>query len=231
MNLAAILALGFFLGMRHATDADHVLAVSAMISRERSIRAAAPIGALWGLGHTTTVFVVGTAVILFGVVIPPRVGLSLEMAVAVMLVVLGGTNLVRLVRQPGAELYPHVHPHAAAPFAAAPTARSLRPLFVGMVHGLAGSAAAAILVLGAVHDPLFGVLYLAVFGVGTVAGMLAITTALALSLAAAGLRFARFRRLLDGLTGMGSVAFGASLAYDVAVVQGLFTGHVRWVPH
>ena len=226
MNLAAILALGFFLGIRHATDADHVLAVSAMVSRERNIRAAAPIGALWGLGHTTTVFVVGTAVILFGVIIPPRVGLSLEMAVAVMLVVLGGTNLVRLARQPGAELYPHVHPHAAAP----PT-RSLRPLFVGMVHGLAGSAAAAILVLGAVRDPLFGVLYLAVFGVGTVAGMLAITTALAVSLAAAGLRFARFRRLLDGLTGMGSVAFGASLAYDVGVLQGLFTGHVRWVPH
>ncbi len=93
MNLAAVLALGFFLGMRHATDADHVVAVSNIVSRERTLRAAAPIGALWGLGHTLTILLVGGAIVLFGVVIPPRLGLGMELSVAIMLVLLGGLNV------------------------------------------------------------------------------------------------------------------------------------------
>ena len=83
MNFAAILLLGFFLGMRHATDSDHVVAVSAIVSRERSLKAAAPIGVLWGLGHTLTILVVGGAIILFGIVIPPYLGLGMEMSVGI----------------------------------------------------------------------------------------------------------------------------------------------------
>lgn len=86
MTLLPILALGFFLGMRHATDADHVVAVSTIVSRERSLRAAARVGVLWGIGHTLTILVVGGAIILFGVVIPPRLGLGMEFSVAIMLV-------------------------------------------------------------------------------------------------------------------------------------------------
>ena len=92
-NVATILALGFFLGMRHATDADHVIAVATIVSRERSSRAAALIGAAWGLGHTLTILTVGGAIILLGWVIPPSVGMSMEMAVGFMLCVLGLANL------------------------------------------------------------------------------------------------------------------------------------------
>src|ERR1700738_4829957 len=93
ITLLSILALGFFLGMRHATDPDHVIAVTTIVSRQRSIRHAALIGALWGLGHTITIFAVGSAIILFGLVIPARVGLTMEFSVGLMLILLGALNL------------------------------------------------------------------------------------------------------------------------------------------
>src|SRR3984893_8142032 len=92
-TLLSIVALGFFLGMRHATDPDHVLALTTIVSRQRSIRQAALIGALWGLGHTITILIVGSAIILFKLTIPPRLGLSMELSVGFMLILLGILNL------------------------------------------------------------------------------------------------------------------------------------------
>src|SRR6202521_831490 len=97
--LIAILLLGFFLGMRHATDPDHVVAVTTIVSRERSVLDAALIGALWGLGHTFTILVVGSAIILFKLTIPPRLGLSMELSVGVMLILLGVLNLTGVLRR------------------------------------------------------------------------------------------------------------------------------------
>src|SRR5215471_11529657 len=94
----SIIALGFFLGMRHATDADHVVAVTTIVSRERSVRGAALIGILWGLGHTLTIFLVGSFIILFGVVIPPRLGLTMELSVGLMLILLGILNLSGMMK-------------------------------------------------------------------------------------------------------------------------------------
>src|ERR1700730_6522023 len=98
INLLSILSLGFFLGMRHATDPDHVIAVTTIVSRQRSVRHAALIGVLWGLGHTITILAVGSAIILFGLVIPPRVGLSMELSVGLMLILLGVLNLSGMMR-------------------------------------------------------------------------------------------------------------------------------------
>src|SRR5438552_12756237 len=98
ITLVSIIALGFFLGMRHATDTDHVIAVTTIVSRQRSFRQAVFIGLLWGLGHTITIFVVGSAIILFGLVIPPRIGLSMELSVGLMLILLGILNLSGLTR-------------------------------------------------------------------------------------------------------------------------------------
>ena len=224
MSLSAVLALGFFLGMRHATDPDHVVAVSTIVSRTRTFRAAAPIGVLWGLGHTLTILVVGAAIIVFGVVVPPRLGLGMELTVALMLVVLGALTLRRSIR--GEPEHGHTHPHEHPP----PRRNALLPLVVGVVHGLAGSAAIALLVLGAIRDPLVGVLYLLVFGAGTVAGMLLVTLALATPLAVAGARLARFQRSLVAATGIASVAFGGFLTYETGFAQGLFTDHPTWTP-
>ena len=118
ITLLSIIALGFFLGMRHATDADHVIAVTTIVSRQRSIRSAALIGVLWGLGHTITIFLVGSAIILFGVMIPPRLGLTMELSVGLMLILLGILNLTGFTRwvtetfTPAADpTHPHTHLH------------------------------------------------------------------------------------------------------------------------
>src|SRR5260370_31234370 len=97
-NFLSIIAIGFFLGMRHATDPDHVIAVTTIVSRQNKISRAALTGIFWGVGHTLTIVVVGTAIILFGVVIPARVGLSMEFSVALMLIILGLMNVVAFVR-------------------------------------------------------------------------------------------------------------------------------------
>jgi hypothetical protein len=214
MTLAAILVLGFFLGMRHATDADHVVAVSTIVSQARTARAAAPIGILWGLGHTFTILLVGGAIILFGIVIPARVGLGMELSVAMMLIVLGGLNVRGVVGDVRVR-----------------SVRSVRPVIIGVVHGLAGSAAVALLVLGTIRKPAWALGYLLVFGVGTIAGMLLITTALAFPIAAAAQRFDHFNRALGAVTGLASIAFGAVLFYEIGFVHGLFTGSPQWSSH
>ncbi|HEY4156513.1 MAG TPA: high-affinity nickel-transport family protein [Polyangiaceae bacterium] len=233
MNALAVLALGFFLGMRHATDADHVVAVSAIVSRERSPRAALWIGALWGLGHSATILFVGGAIVLFGLVIPPRLGLSLEMSVAVMLVVLGALNLSGGLRGIQAAAHDDSSTHSAGGHTHRPLAAGawrLRPLCVGLVHGLAGSAAVALLVLATITDARWALGYLAIFGFGTVLGMMLLTSALSVPLAAAARRFASFDRGIARATGFLSVAFGLFLAYRIGIHDGLFTSSANFTP-
>lgn len=241
MGPAAVLALGFFLGMRHATDADHVVAVSTIVSRQRSLRAALPIGALWGVGHTLTILLVGGAILLFGVVIPPRLGLGMELSVALMLVVLGALNVRSVLKEARSLAVPpagaghshgsHAHGGPAHSHAEPQARGSLRPLLIGIIHGMAGSAAVALLVLGAISSPMLGVVYLLVFGVGTVAGMVLITCALAVPLAVAAPRFASFQRWLAIGTGLASVAMGMLLVYQIGFVDGLFGAQPQWDPH
>lgn len=263
----AILAIGFFLGMRHATDPDHVIAVSTIVSRERSVAKAAFIGILWGLGHTLTILAVGAAIIVFGLVIPARVGLTMEFCVGLMLILLGVLNLTGAMKwmsdkfspahppvtgehahihEHNSKLHFHWHSHAAErehhPASLPPPKKierhfgglgiyqTLRPLFVGIVHGLAGSAAVALLVLSAIREPKWAVLYLLVFGIGTIAGMMLITTIIALPFSFAGYRFAWLNRSLIMGSGILSVAFGLFVCYQIGFVDGLFTGHPTWKP-
>ncbi|HTV18239.1 MAG TPA: high-affinity nickel-transport family protein [Polyangiaceae bacterium] len=203
----AILGLGFMLGLRHATDADHVVAVSTIVSRSKTLRSAVLIGALWGLGHTLTILLVGGAIVVFHVVVPPGVDTVLELCVATMLIVLGGLNVF------GALLQQHAAKHADHRAPAQPEARlSLRPLFVGIVHGLAGSAAIALLVLATIESVAGALLYLGLFGVGTIVGMALLTFLVVVPVAAASRRFVSLERYLAGFTGVASVAFGALLA-------------------
>jgi high-affinity nickel permease len=263
----AILAIGFFLGMRHATDPDHVIAVSTIVSRERSLSKAALIGALWGLGHTITIVLVGAAIILFNVVIPPRVGLTMEFAVGLMLVLLGVLNLSGITKWLSEKFSPthpqvtgehahlheheshvhyHWHSHAASkehhddslpvpgwlgnPFRHLGLFHSLRPLLIGIVHGLAGSAAVALLVLSTIRVPRWGVFYLLIFGLGTIAGMMLITAGLALPFSYAGTRFGWLNRGLIFGSGVLSLCFGLYIFYRTGFVDGLFTGHPHWTP-
>ncbi len=276
-SLLAVLALGFFLGMRHATDPDHVIAVSTIVARERSPWGAAVIGAAWGIGHTLTILVVGSGIVIFKWVITPRVGLSMELAVGVMLIVLGLMNLsgiLDLIRGSAAGAavepssphpdrtavaiaaevhshahrhgdYVHTHPHGHQPEAhphnpeRTPVTwldrhlgrlrlyQLIRPLAVGVVHGLAGSAAVALLVLTTIRSPQWAVLYLGVFGVGTIVGMMLITALISVPFAYTGNRFGVLNRRLRIASGVISLAFGLFIAYRIGFVEGLFTGTPR----
>lgn len=208
--------LGFLLGLRHATDADHVVAVTAIVARERTMRRAAWIGALWGVGHTITVFAVGGAIIAFRLVIPPRLGLALEFGVAIMLIFLGFSNL-----RGGNTAQPHDHPHEFD---------VKRPLLIGTVHGLAGSAAVAILVLTAIPQTLWALAYLIVFGVGTIAGMMLVTVILAAPAMYASERVARLHGGIRLAAGALSLVFGLLLAREIIVDGGLLSAVPTWSP-
>ena len=261
ISFVSIIALGFFLGMRHATDPDHVIAVTTIVTRERQISKSAWIGAFWGVGHTLTIFVVGAAIILFDLIIPPCIGLSMELAVGLMLILLGVINVrsffnsvpvsadnARSHSHPHSHGdYVHTHPHSHAPEqhphdeSKTPLAkldrvlsrfrayRPIRPLIIGIVHGLAGSAAVALLVLATIRDARWAIAYLLVFGVGTIAGMMLITMTIASSfhLAKGGQQFSRRLALASGLLSLG---FGLVVAYQICVVNGLLTGHPHWTP-
>ena len=215
IGFLSILAVGFFLGMRHATDPDHVIAVTTIVSNQRNRARAALIGAFWGVGHTVTIFAVGTAIILFNLVIPVRVGLSMELSVAIMLVILGLMNVSGFLRSiptgpvltpagdevetvvhahshsHGSHTHSHPHVHLAEDHSHVPVAwmdrtfggtglyQYLRPFVVGVVHGLAGSAAVALLVLTTIRNYHWAIAYLLIFGVGTIAGMMLITMSIA----------------------------------------------------
>ena len=264
ITLVSIMALGFFLGMRHATDPDHVIAVTTIVSRQRSFRQAALVGLLWGFGHTITIFVVGSAIILFGFVIPPRIGLTMELSVGLMLILLGILNLCEIMRwiteiftplpprqhthSHGHRDYIHSHEHGhttgkqgysedATPvgwmdrtLGSMDFYQVLRPLVVGVVHGLAGSAAIALLVLTTIRVPGWAVLYLLVFGIGTVGGMMLITAAIAVPFTFSENRFARLHRGLGLASGLVSLIFGLFIVYQMGFVNGLFAQTPKWVP-
>lgn len=264
MTLLSVIALGFFLGMRHATDPDHVVAVTTIVSRQRSIRHAALIGVLWGLGHTITILVVGSGIILWGLVISPRVGLTMELSVGLMLILLGILNLSGIMRwiaetvtpfapgqhahQPGHVDYALGQAHAHKPekhghgeqgtpgglmdrtFGRLGLYQVVRPFAVGIVHGLAGSAAVALLVLTTIRVTSWAVFYLLVFGIGTVAGMMLITAAIAVPFTFSERRFTRLNRGMGLISGLVSLAFGIFIVYQMGFVNGLFTHNPVWQP-
>jgi high-affinity nickel-transport protein len=206
----ALLGIGLLLGMRHAVDPDHVVAVTTIVSRQPSLARASAIGALWGVGHTGTILLLGGAIILFRIAIPPRLGLAMELGVAIMLIVLGLLNLS------GRTL--------------SGMQSALRPLIVGFAHGLAGSAFVAMLVVAAIPQPLMGVAYLLTFGLGTIAGMILVTVAIATPSVFAAKRFGHVQRYLRVASGVVSIAFGIFLAHEVSIVHGLFTSNPTWTP-
>lgn len=197
LEILFILATAMLLGMRHATEPDHVLAVSTIVARERTMKRAWGIGAVWGAGHTLTILAGGGALLLFRVAIPPRLSVAFELCVALMLIVLGARNL--LPRWTGAA-----------------TRASVQPFVIGLVHGLAGSAAASLMIVPLIRDPLWAVLSLVVFGVGTMAGMALLTSVIARSAMYATHRFTGLDRWIRVGAGGMSLSFGALLIYRIA---------------
>jgi High-affinity nickel-transport protein len=267
---AGFAALGFVLGMRHATDPDHVVAVTAILTRERRLLAATRTGVVWGLGHTLTVLMVGGAIIIFKVHVPVRLGLAMEFGVGIALILLGLPAVASVVRGAGQRLgllpapgggvdaievhthlhshgdqaHRHVHAHEGGAnhvehevhllehgYEASAGRSAMKSFCVGLVHGLAGSAAIALLVLSAIPQPVWATLYLAVFCLGTIAGMAMITTVIGAPMVLAAQRVARIHRGLALGSGLLSLGFGLFIAYRIGIADGLFSSAPIWTPH
>lgn len=225
---AALLGFGFLLGLRHALDVDHLAAVSTIVSQGRGMWRSSLVGAVWGLGHTAALLAVAVLVVGLHAEIPPALGHALELAVAAMLVGLGLQLLWSLARGARLHLHPHehdglrhVHPHLHAGAEDHDHVGRRRPFLVGCVHGLAGSAGLMLAVAATISDPSLALVYVVAFGVGSVGGMVVMSTLLGVPLALASARFERAETGLRLLAGVASVAIGVQLAIEIGRAAGV----------
>ena len=234
LSIVSLLALGFVLGLKHAVDADHLAAVSTIASERRSLFRSSLVGALWGLGHTLALMVAGIAVIVLHFQISQRTTQALEFCVGLMLVILGANTLRKLARggyvhvhvhEHGGHRHAHPHVHEGAhqeePHSHHGLRFGVRPLFIGIVHGLAGSAALMLVVLTTISSPVVGLLYIVVFGIGSIGGMMVMSTLFALPARFTANRFTRANFALRGLAGLFSLSFGLFMVYEIGFVDHL----------
>lgn len=232
----SVLLLGLLFGMRHALDADHVAAVASLATRSVSVGETVRLGMAWGLGHTATLFAIGSGVLLFDVMMPERLAQGLEFAVGAMLVLLGGDVLRRMIRDrvhfhvhrhgPRAHFHAHAHGDQAEHSTAShehvhPPALPWRAVLAGLVHGMAGSAALMLLVLGTSPSVGFGLLYIALFGLGAMAGMAVLSCAIALPLRWTSRYLTWAYNGLMAAVGAITIAVGSTIIYEVGFGGGL----------
>ena len=234
VSVLSLLGLGFVLGLKHALDADHLAAVSTMAAERRSLLGSSMIGALWGIGHTLSLMIAGVLVVFLHFEISERAGKALEFGVGLMLIVLGVHALIRVAR--GAKIHMHAHEHEGhwhthphlhdahaqdGPHTHHGLRLGARPLLVGMVHGMAGSAALTLLVLATIPSPVASLLYIAIFGIGSIGGMMIMSALFALPARLTARRFSRANFALRGLAGLFSLGFGLLMIYQIAFVDHL----------
>ncbi len=224
----AILVYGFLLGLKHATEADHLAAVSTIVSGRKSIFSSAMIGGIWGLGHTISLFAAGVFVLVLDFRISERAERILEFCVGIMLVVLGANVLRKLLR--GAKIHfhthehnghahahPHVHVGADEPHAHHGFSFQKKPLIVGMIHGLAGSAALMLLVIPTIESRAVGLIYILIFGAGSIGGMMLMSFLVGLPFHLTVLRFNRLNYFLQSAAGLISVGLGLFIVYEKGI--------------
>ena len=233
----ALIGFGFIFGLKHATEVDHVVAVSTIVSSNRNLMRSALVGGLWGVGHTASLVLTGTIVLGLRIAIPKGVSNWLEFCVALMIIGLGTTSLLSALRhrragsvhihqhrhQDVSHAHIHFHEHGtehtepARSHSHAVSRPGLKPLLVGAMHGLAGSAALTLLVLTQIESAPLGLLYLAVFGIGSIFGMLLMSALVGLPFALSARLFSGFHYTLQTIAAMLSIAFGLWYAYETGL--------------
>ena len=228
----SVLGLGFVLGLKHALDPDHMVAVSTIVSESKSVKRSSLVGMFWGVGHTMSLLCAGIVVIALKVQISERVALWMEFAVALMLIFLGLKAMMKSLR--GWKLHRHRHTHDGSTHAHLHLHREgdeqahrhrhligvgARPFFVGMVHGMAGSAALTLLVLATIPSALAGLIYIAVFGLGSVGGMLIMSSLISLPFVFAKKSFKVLGEAMQLIVGLSSVTFGVFMAWQIGLQQ------------
>ena len=224
----SVLILGLLIGLQHAMEADHLAAVASLTTRSRNVREAARLGTAWGIGHTLTLLLFGGGVLVLGASIDASIASWLEGAVAVMLILLGADVLRRLWQQRvhfhshshGRQTHFHAHshesssaheqdPHRHSHAASLP----LRSLFVGMMHGMAGSAALIVFALASVSSPWEGLAYIGLFGVGSIVGMALLALVISIPLRWSAKRLTLVHNGLTATFGLLTIGLGALLLH------------------
>ena len=233
LGALGLLGLGLVYGLKHATEVDHIVAVSTIVSEHKKLGRAAIVGGLWGAGHTASLVVVGTVVLGLRVAIPERVAGWLEFCVALMIISLGVIAFRRALQRRtdvhlhqhghGDRAHRHVHFHdqdighthsRPGGHSHAIATIGLKPGLVGAMHGLAGSGALTLLVLTQINSPLLGLIYLAVFGIGSIFGMLLMSALVGLPFVFSSRKFGGVHYGLQALAGILSIGFGIWYAYE-----------------
>jgi ABC-type nickel/cobalt efflux system permease component RcnA len=229
-SITAALAFGFVLGLRHALDPDHLVAVSTIVSEHKSVGRSTLVGTFWGLGHTTSLLALSVVLLLLRASIPERIALWMEIPVALMLIILGVITVLRVTREADWRIHSHTHAHneAGSPHthvhihtqAGHSHGHRLfrlgrKPFVVGMVHGVAGSAALTLAVLTTIPSIALGIVYIAVFGIGSIGGMLLMSALIGLPFAATARRFSMINGRIRFIAGLFSIVFGLILAWDL----------------
>lgn len=235
-SITAALTLGFVLGLRHALDPDHLVAVSTIVSEHKSVARSSLIGTFWGLGHTASLLAVSVVILLLRTSISERASLWLELPVSLMLIALGINTLWRTLRERGWQVHTHVHSHDDGDDGGAegePHSHihlhahdehihrhhllrlGRRPFLVGLVHGVAGSAAITLAVVATIPSIALGLIYIAIFGIGSIGGMLLMSAMIGLPFALTARRFAILNGGIRLLAGLFSILFGLWLAWGL----------------
>ncbi len=226
MSTVGILIIGFALGLQHAVEADHLAAVSTIVSEKKSLFSASIVGGFWGLGHTISLFVVGALVIFLKLQISETAEARLEAIVGVMLIALGINALRKLFsadtvhihkHEHGTREHVHIHSHGNEPVASHHRF-SIRSVMIGMVHGLAGSAALMLLVVPTIASPWVAMSYILVFGVGSIGGMMAMSFLIGLPMHFTLNRFTALNKSLKLIAGCFSLILGGLIVYEKLLV-------------
>lgn len=220
VSFLSILALGFVLGIKHAIEPDHVIAVSTIASQSKKLFRSSLAGVFWGIGHTATLFIVGIILLIMKGQIPEKWAMSLEFLVGIMLVYLGISTITSLKKI-------HVHQHEQDSETINQHGNQqknlsyIKSMVIGLVHGLAGSGAIVLLTMSTVKSVMESAIYILIFGFGTVIGMFFFTTILGISFIFSAKRL-RLNNTLTQITGVISTVFGIYYMYNLGVAEGLF---------
>lgn len=220
-----LLGIGFIIGLQHAFEPDHVVAVSALISKNKSIRKSAILGSLWGLGHTTTLFIVGALIMLLKITIPETIALSLEFIVGIVIAALGINLLYELItkkkhihsHEHDGVSHSHMHTHAHTTLSGHD--HKHKTFAVGLIHGMAGSAGLMLLVLTTISSFWLGLLYILIFGIGSMFGMAIVSGIISLPLVYP--KSKTINKTFQYAIGIISIAFGSYLMFNIGYFEGL----------
>ena len=223
LSTFSVLAIGFALGLQHATEADHLAAVSTIVSEKKNLLTASIVGGLWGIGHTISLFAVGVLVIFLKLQISESLEAKLEACVGAMLVLLGLNALRKLFQaskihvhthEHAGHLHTHIHAHHNETANEPHHRLSPRSVLIGMVHGLAGSAALMLLVVPTISSPTIALLYIVIFGIGSIGGMMAMSFLIGLPFHFTAGRFDLLNKGIRLVAGIFSLGLGASIIYE-----------------